>query len=252
MRRLFVLCLVLFPATLSAQEGRIAFSRAVQYDFEVPEAWAAMKDQIPSQRVSEMVLLFNASESVMMPATEPEQEAPARMTRGEGAAIRLKMGSSSRSDQETLLQSYVSFEDGAMVEAREFMDRTFLIPGTRPTYSWSLGSEQREFLGYVVQKATAELDGSTIEAWFTMEIPVQAGPGPFGGLPGVILLVSVDDGHTVYAATEVDLNGLGGEMIIAPDEGDEVSREEYEQIVDEKLEEIEMLRGTGNDRRRRP
>jgi GLPGLI family protein len=252
MRRLLALCLLLIPTALSAQEGRIAFSRAVQYDFEVPERWAAMRDQIPSGRVSQLVLLFNASESVMMLVPESEEAAPARRTRADGAAARLRMGSSSRSDQETLLQSYVSFEDRSMEEAREFMGRTFLLSGMRPDYAWSLSGEQREFLGYVVQKATSEHDGARIEAWFTMEIPVEAGPGPYGGLPGVILLVSVNDGHTVYAATDVDLSGLGDYTLAPPDDGDAVSPEEYERIVAEKLEEIEMLRGTRDVRRRRP
>ena len=81
-----------------------------------------------------------------------------------------------------------------------------------------------------------------IEAWFTMEIPVQAGPGPFGGLPGMILIASIDEGHTVYTATDIDLTKLGEEAIRAPEEGSEVTREDYERIVAEKLEEVRKLR----------
>ena len=108
MRRFFLLTLLLCPAVLSAQEGRVLYSRAVQYDFEVPEAWAEMKDQIPSQVVTELVLLFNETESVMTPMSEPEQMAASELSRrSEGIAARLKMGSSSRSDHETLLESYI-------------------------------------------------------------------------------------------------------------------------------------------------
>ncbi len=254
MRLRLALLLLLAPIAVSAQDGRITFSRAVQHDFEIPERLAPMRDRIPSQTVSEMLLLFNTAESIMRPVPTPdEEEEPTGMNRrAAGLMARLKMGSSSRSDQETLLESYVSFDDGKMVETRELMGRTFLISDERPVYRWSLGGEQREFLDFVVQKATATHGGSAIEAWFTMEIPVQAGPGPYGGLPGMILLVSVDAGHTVYAATDVDLSGLGDGMIAPPDEGDQVSREEYEQIVAEKLEEVKTLRGQRRDRRRPP
>ena len=255
MRHILLLSLMLIPTMLPAQEGRIAFRRSVQYDFELPEELEkrleqrGMREQIPSQRTSDMVLLFNQSKSVMLSVPRPEEEAPMRVARLRGLEARLKMGSSSRSDQETLVRSYVRFEDGMMAETREFMGRNFLISGTRPAYQWKLMGEQREFLGHVVQKATSEHDGSTIEAWFTMEIPVQAGPGPFGGLPGMILVVSVDDGKTVYTATEIDLSRLGDEAIRVPEEGSEVTREDYERIVAEKLEEVRKLRA-GRVRRR--
>jgi GLPGLI family protein len=159
------------------------------------------------------------------------------------------MGSTSRSDQETLLKVYANNEDGTVAETREFMGRTFLISGTRPAYEWRLPGEQSQFLGYIVQKATAVHDSSVIEAWFTPEIPVSAGPGLFGGLPGMILSVSVDSGRTIYSAADVSLTSVDDAAIEAPEDGDEVSRDEYEQIVVEKLEELKMRQ---RGRRRRP
>lgn len=257
MRTLLSLCLLLTAAPAaapaSAQEGRVLFSRSVQYDFELPEGWGEeMRSRIPTQRTDHLVLLFNASESVMVPAPEPETgdgESSRDRFRGAEIAARMRLGSASRSDQERLLESHVSFADGTVTEAREFVGRTFLVSGPRPEYQWTLSGEQRQFLGYVVQKATAVHDGRTIEAWFTMQIPVPAGPASFGGLPGLVLLVSVDEGHTFYAATEVDLSGLGGETIAPPGDGDRVSSEEYEEIVADKLEEIESLRRARERRR---
>ena len=233
----------------SAQEGRIAFQRTVGYDFEVPEGWGERGEQIPTGEVTELLLLFTASESVTVPVPEtPAAAATGGDRRAERIAARLRSSSTSRSDQETLLEYYASLERSAVVETREFMGRTFLISGARPSRRWKLSGEQREFLGFTVQKATAVEGGATVEAWFTPEIPVAAGPGPYGGLPGMILVVTVDGGKTLYAATDVDLSGLGEATIAAPREGDEVSREEYERIVVEKLEEVRTLAGG----RRRP
>jgi GLPGLI family protein len=254
MKRLILFLLALFPITASAQSGAILFDRAVQYDFELPERMGEMRDQIPSANFSLMILLFNESGSLMTPAPTEEQEEedeprPGMNMRVSGLTQRLRMGSPSRSDQEDLLEVYVNNEDGTVAETREFMSRTFLISGSRPAYEWKLSSEQSVFLGFSVQKATAVQDSSVIEAWFTPEIPVSAGPGLFGGLPGMILSVSVDSGHTIYSATEVNLTSVEDGVIKAPEDGEEVSRDEYEQIVVEKLEELKMRR---RGRRRRP
>ena len=147
------------------------------------------------------------------------------------------------SDQEILQQAYVNSEDGTVVETYEFMGRTFRIPGAQLSYTWRLSGEQSEFLGYTVQKATAEQDSTAIEAWFTPEIPVSGGPATFGGLPGMILVVSVDDGETQYSATEDSMNPIAEGVIVKPTEGDGVTREEYRKIVAEKLEELRSSRG---------
>ncbi|WP_419950563.1 GLPGLI family protein [Candidatus Palauibacter sp.] len=245
------------PAALGAQTGHVHYLRSVQYDFHVPERWAELRDRIAAQGTSSQILLFDSSRSIMMPDPD-EAEARGRGGAGDsdrvdrralGMALRLRMASASRTDQEDLLQAYVDFGSSAITETREFMGRTFLISGDRPTYAWKLGAEQREFLGYMVQKATAVHDGSEIEAWFTPQIPVQAGPGRYGGLPGLILVLSLDGGHLLYSATEVNLEGLGDVEIAPPTEGDMVTREEYEAIVAEKLEEIRATRGAGNRRR---
>ncbi len=255
MTRLLAFLFALFPVAASAQSGAILFDRAVQYDFEMPEQLRTMSEQIPSADINVMILLFNESGSLMTPApTDEDEEEEMVSIRGRNMPLsaltqRLRMGSTSRSDQETLLETHVIYEGGTIAETREFMGRTFLIHGDRPSYEWRLSGEMSQVLGYTVQKAMAEQDSSVIEAWFTPEIPVSAGPGPFGGLPGMILSVSVDSGRTIFSATEINLTSVEDEAIKAPEDGQEVSADEYEQIVAEKLEELKMRR---RGRRRRP
>ena len=260
MRRLLVLSLMLFPVAASAQQGTILFDVAVQFDYDLlPQARQALRDQIPPQTITSMVLFFNQSESLMTGVETVEAErASAAAGRGdsvEGFVARLKMGSPARTDHETLLEAYVNYEDGTVADAREFMGRDFLITGEQPSFAWRLPGERSELLGFSVQKATAVQDGTSIEAWFTTEIPVSGGPGGYGGLPGMILAVSVDDGRLVYSATEVDLDALEEGVIKAPEGGNEVSRDEYEEIVAEKLDEVRRLGGppgVTDVRRRRP
>ena len=251
MKWLLTCLLFLFPTTAASQQGAILYERAVKYEFEVPEQLPQeYRDFVQAANVTSMLLFFSESASLMMPApVEEEKMLTGAEQRAEGLTMRLRMGSSSRSDHEVLLQAYVNYEDGTVTETYEFLNRTFRIPGIQPSYAWKLSGEQSEFLGYTVQKATAEQDSTTIEAWFTPEIPASAGPGLFGGLPGMILVISVNDGHTVYSATEVNLTMVEDGVIKPSDDGQEVSRDEYEQIVAEKLEELEALRRSRRSRR---
>lgn len=262
MRRFLVLLLLLFPTSVIAQEGRVSYDRSIQYDFELPEGPpgrnnSRFRDMMPGGAYTAMTLVFDGTGSLMSPVPEEEDESAEAAgseqdRRMAGFAARMRRFSTSRSDQENLVQTYTSFADGAVAETREFMTRTFLISGERERFAWRLTGEQRQFLGYSVQQAMADHEGATIEAWFTPEIPVPAGPAQFGGLPGLILVLSVDGGHTLYTATDVDLSPHG-QPIEAPDDGDEVSRDEYEQIVAERLEEVRQMRAQGNQfRGRRP
>ena len=243
--------LLLIPVALSAQEGSIAYTHSVQ--IEIPEELRARMEArggnrqggpvLPTERVSEVVLIFNGSESLMKPVPPAPREggAPGIGDRRRGFAARMRMSSASRRDRETIVEAYVRYDEGTIVEAREFLGRTFLIEDERPAFEWKLTGEQAEFLGYVVHKATAQQDSSTIEAWFTPQIPIPGGPATYGGLPGMILVVSVDESQVQYSATAVSLTTVAEGVIVRPTEGEAVSRERYEEIVAEKLEELRTI-----------
>ncbi|MGQ1928131.1 GLPGLI family protein [Ornithobacterium rhinotracheale] len=56
-----------------------------------------------------------------------------------------------------------------------------------PQLKWQLQKDQKEILGYAVQKATTQYGGREWVAWFAKDIPLSYGPYLFGGLPGLIL-----------------------------------------------------------------
>ncbi len=254
--------LLLLPSALAAQEGSIAFTHSVRVEIP-PEIRARMEARggnrggggrgaFPRERVSQVVLLFNATESLMkpVPRVAPEGgrggdgfDGRGGGRGGDGLALRLRFASASRNAQEILVEAYTRYDEGTIVEARQLLGRSFIIADKRPSYPWKLTAEQAEFLGYAVQKATAVMDSSVIEAWFTPQIPVQGGPATFGGLPGMILVVSINDGQVQYTATGVSMSPIAEGVIVRPSEGDEVTRDEYEKIVAEKLEELRTTQG---------
>jgi GLPGLI family protein len=239
----FITLALLIPTALTAQQGTITYTYSQQYGFEIPEDW---KEEIPNASTGTMVLHFVPTES-RMTVGAGDDGASQLTDRWRGRLQRLKTRSASRGDLEVVRDTWVSFADGTAVETREFIGRDFRIAGSPVAYAWRLTSEQAEHLGHMVIKATAEQEGRSIEAWFTPEIPIPGGPASYGGLPGMILVLSLDGGRTQYFATEIALGEVEAELIRAPTDGDEVMREEYEAIVKEKLDELEQLYGRRGD-----
>lgn len=56
-------------------------------------------------------------------------------------------------------------------------------------WNWKITDESKIISGYTCRKAISNLMGLYFEAWFTDEIPVNAGPDKYDGLPGLILFV---------------------------------------------------------------
>lgn len=88
----------------------------------------------------------------------------------------------------------------------------------------------------LLSRLEKEPDEETITAWFTPEIPVSQGPGPYWGLPGLIL--EVNDGRTVLLCTQIKMNPEQKKAIEAPKKGKEVSQQEFNQIRADKMEEM--------------
>jgi GLPGLI family protein len=118
---------------------------------------------------------------------------------------------------------YHNFETGKCVTQSELGAKNYIVEDSIATLAWTITAETKELLGYTVQKATArrygtrlvmgmengklqaqELpDTSVIIAWFAPKIPVPAGPGYAGQLPGLVLELDENGGHSVYKAIEI-------------------------------------------------
>ncbi len=77
-----------------------------------------------------------------------------------------------------------------------------------PEFEWTLTDETEEIMGYPCNKATTTWRGREWTAWYS-DIPINAGPWKFQGLPGLILKVEDSAGeHSIYA--------IGTENIVYP------------------------------------
>ncbi len=229
----FLLMGLIYTPMANAQEGTVTYEEVIKLNIELPPEVAHMSADIPDSRTTTKLLYFNESAALMKNA--PEEAADDLNMSGEGGMVRLQMR---REENE----SFFDFEADRHIEKRDFMGRSFLIENDAPGLPWRLSSEQSEFLGYMCQKATAQVDSTTYEAWFTPEISVPAGPGE-GGLPGLILVLNIDDGQRSYVAKELSLEAREEGTIKPPKKGKKVSQEEFDKIVAEKMEEMEASSG---------
>lgn len=268
-RLLLSFLVVSLAGPVTAQSGTIQYNQSNRLDFNFPPN-SPMASRAPRSIVRPMLLTFSADGALFKAApVVPGADGRTAMMMGDrqvmvvreggggppaggfaGAEITaFRMGGAGfggGAGQDAVSGAFTDFSDGSYVEVREFLGRTFRIPVDRPSYPWRLTGEQAVFLGYPVFQATAQQDSTTIEAWFTPEIPVPAGPAQYGGLPGLILTLTVDSNRVTYTATSID-TVTAVEALKAPTDGSQVTRAEYDKIVEEKMAELSrQRRGRGN------
>lgn len=255
-----------------AQSGTVRYDQSNRLDFNLPpnSPMAQMASRLPRASVRPMLLTYTP-EMVLFAAAPRDEAADAQrmatmsreimVVRGGGGGAP-PMGGFETADGrsvmfrggpgfggrgiDAVIGAYTNLDDDSYVEVRELLGRTFRIPETRPSFAWRLTGEQATFLGYPVFQATAQQDSTTIEAWFTPEIPISSGPAQYGGLPGLILTLTVDSNRVTYTAKEIDTATVIG-TIKAPSDGSRVTRAEYDRIVEEKMAELaRSRRGRGN------
>ena len=237
------------PAALAQTSGTIRYQRTIKP--EAPEG-LELPPEVPKEMQEQLLasisavdttawrLHFTEKASVMMAAPDSAAIPGRSVNRSRGnTVVRMK-----RSQDRTV--TYTDLDVRTVTEQKDFLGRTFLIRGDRPEYAWRLTGQQSEYLGFACQQAVTEADSATVEAWFAPELPVSVGPASFGGLPGAILVLSIDDGNlTTWNATHVS-PGMPEEALMAPPEkGREVTQEEFAAIVKEKTEEMQSQGGNG-------
>ncbi len=250
------LAVALLPTVTHAQHGTVHYDHTVSVDFKLPDEVAAMKIEglsasfakMPKEFTTRKILTFDATSSLMKidetyedgAAGAPGGEAFTVESAGQQGQVMFARISRVASGNQAAGVTFVDFDEATFTQQRDFRGRTFLVSGEQDALAWRLPGEERTMLGYHVIKATAMKDTVAVEAWFTPEIPVPGGPDLFGGLPGLILALSIDEGRQVYTAVKLDLENAP--EFEEPSKGRSVTQAEYDQIVADKLEELEKTR----------
>lgn len=181
--------------------------------------------------------------------------------------------------------TYMDVKENIYAQENELMGKKFLIKDTLEVLEWKLEKESKMIGQYAAFKATAvkknddmwkkarkrakewrekndeEVDSTMLKkqeellkdlenltVWYTPQIPVKQGPNGYQGLSGLILEVNL--GNTTILCSKVVLNPKEEINIEVPDSGEEVTREEFSKITEEKTQEMMDRYGNGNRRGR--
>ncbi len=222
----------------SGTAGTIVYEQVVKLEIKLEGEAARFADQMPKERKSQKLLYFNPDQSLYenKPA---EEDQTLRSESGGAVMIRMK---------EPDNKVFTQLSENKQLEKREFMTREFLIETLLNPSEWKLTGKQKLILNYPCQEAVKETKEGKVSAWFTPVIPVPAGPGVYNGLPGLVLAVEVNDGKQTITAQTIDLGPVADNVIIRPEKGKKVTREEYDKMVEEKMKEMGVQSGPGGAR----
>lgn len=253
----WAIALTFLPAAADAQHGTVYYDQTIAADYELPDEVKDMEEieellaQFPTHQTRRQILIYDAIASLMYEDTAYRDSLmasfdPMKLVEDLGPEKLMEismamMNSISTDDMDFAAamppsDTCVDFDEGTYTQERLVLDRTLRVSGEVELPSWRLSGEERSFLGHRILKATAIQDSMDVEAWFTPDIPIPAGPALYGGLPGLILVISIDGGKQTFPATNLDFENTL--EVIRPCEGREVTVEEFNQIVEEKNKEF--------------
>lgn len=80
---------------------------------------------------------------------------------------------------------------------------SYFYDETTPEWSWEISDLSKNILGYECIKASCDFHGRKWEVWFSPEIPLHNGPWKLGGLPGLIMEATADNGKYSFVASGI-------------------------------------------------
>lgn len=270
-RTIMLLIITLITGLMSAQDfqGKAVYKTSRKLDIQLDstqvnsEQHQMMMEMLKKQFQKTYILSFNKEASIYK--EDKELEAP------QPAGVQVMVINTGGADV-----LYKNIKENRYTNQSESFSKLFLIQDTLEAHDWELTNEKKFIGEYECYKATkiremevvrggisingdkdldAESDQApemkevTVTAWYTPQIPVNNGPGNYHGLPGLIL--EVNDGTTTMVCSKLVLNPEKELNIEEPTKGKKVNQEEYDAIMDKKLQEMqERMKSNWNENRR--
>lgn len=141
---------------------------------------------------------------------------------------------------------YTSMSDSMVTDRRQIMDRSFIMEDKWVTPEWEIPANQSPNMAYTLPSKLAiatSIEGDTLTAYFTETIPSGIGPRGYGGLPGAIVYLKVQNegAYTEYTMKTMQPNPEELELT-KPSDGDVITREKFEKITKKREAALERRR----------
>ena len=218
MKKLFFLSLfVAVSAAVFAQntEGVITFEEKINLHRRLQDE--SMKAMVPEFRTSNMLFYFKGEVCLYKPDESEEDEEANAGGGGGGMRFRRPQG-----------EIYRDLANNKQVSTSEWAGKKYLIEDTLKQRAWKLGTETKKVAGYECTKATFKDTAQKVDviAWFTMDLPLAAGPQTLGSLPGMILEMDSNNGEMVVSAKKIEFKKIKDKDIAVPTKGEKITQAE--------------------------
>jgi GLPGLI family protein len=196
-----------FFGTVKIEFQKTVYAR--QLYKEMYERWYDMfKDRVPAQVVNYYDFIGDTTKSIYKPGKE--------------APFDPRSWYQSIADKNVIYTDYTSEK---IIAQKPVYEETFLVEDSILKIKWKLVPDTRVIAGFECRKAVGIIDDSLgVIAFYTDEILVKGGPESIGGLPGMILGLSVPRLHTTWMATGVQVNGVNMNSVTPSTKGKKVTR----------------------------
>lgn len=132
---------------------------------------------------------------------------------------------------------YTNTKENIILHQKVAFGENFLI--SYPLVKWELVNETKKIGKYKCYKAIGykKIEGRSgiinvkLEAWYTLDLPLNFGPKEFSGLPG--LVISLKEGQLEFNVIKIELNLNNDLDIIKPKKGKIMSLIDYNKMVKE-------------------
>ncbi|PKR80571.1 hypothetical protein CW751_09360 [Brumimicrobium salinarum] len=140
---------------------------------------------IKEPKIDKYVLYFNESASVFVP-------------------IPPDVGDEDREWSTMKNSTYRNYKENKMERQFSYYGSELYLRDSLKERDWIITENRREIAGFETKQALWIANDSTrIYAWYAERLTPSTGPESFGGLPGTILGLALEDGGVVYFAREV-------------------------------------------------
>lgn len=242
-----------------AQSGIATYKTAATVNFEGDSTLshgqqASMQMQLRRALQREYELKFNGAESSYKQIESLDKKAVAQES---GVMVKVAGGSS---------LTYKDTKSKKFLQTADLFGKPFLIDDELESLDWEITGQKKQIGKYECQQAKystesrmMQVDSETGEseevvsqidviAWFTMDIPINHGPDDFWGLPGLIL--EINNGNATIICSKITLNPQEAVVIEKPKGGKSITREEFNVLQEEKMQEMmQQYNGNGEERR---
>lgn len=228
MKKYLLAAVILAAMSANAQtkKGAIVYERKVDVHRRMQDE--QMKAMVPQFQTAKSQLTFDGNVCVYKAMPEDDNAPDPFDNGGGGNRVVIKIGGPS--DNAVMYRNY---SNQKFLEQTELNEKDYIIADTIKPQQWKISDETKTIMNHICKKATMKTErGNDVIAWYTEDIPLPVGPDMFGGLPGAILLVDVNNGEMLYTAREFNATADSKDLE-EPAKGKHITRADFDKMLDD-------------------